>query len=34
MNEQNLGCIGHDATPLSRCRYVLAEGAATVAFGR
>jgi hypothetical protein len=34
MAEQNLGRIGHDATPVSRSRYVLAEVRATVARGR
>ena len=34
VGEQQLGGIGHDATPVSRPMYVLAEVVATVARGR
>ena len=34
MAEQKLGCVGHDVTPVSRSRYVLAEVRATLACGR
>ena len=34
MGEQELGRVGHDAAPVSRPRYVLAEVVATWACGR